>query len=94
MKTKLIVKTSIAKLEAVREELREKHRFAGEMEQWRYVVDNTCYIFVFFPIRVPWLSLHGYHVDEVDMDDVLDGIRELELHATEIELFLARRMKK
>jgi len=78
MKTKLIVKTSMSKLDAVRKELRKKHDFKGEMNPGRYVVGAMRYIFAFLPIQVQWERLCGYHVDEVDMDDVLDKIHELE----------------
>lgn len=91
METKLIVKTSISKLDEVRKELRKKHDSRGEMSQWRYTVDGVCYIFVFLPIHVNWEDLHGYRVDEVDMEDVLDRFRELELRVTEISLNLMRR---
>ena len=90
MKTKVIVKTSVDKLNAARNELWAKHGSRGKMDLWKYVVDDVSYLFVLLPIHVQWGSLLGFRVDEVDMEDVMAELRELELHATEISLNLMR----
>ncbi len=91
MKTILIVKTSMDKLNAVREELRKKYGSKGKMSQSEYVVDDVRYLFVFLSVHVQWDRLHGFRVDDVDMDDVMDRLRELELYATKISLDLMRK---
>ncbi len=61
------------------------------MSDTECVVDDMCYVFLFLSVHVQWDRLLGFRVDDVDMDDVMDRLRELELHATKILLDLMRK---